>query len=463
MEGRPSVKTENRNRRVGSSARWGPVGLVLLGLLMALLVAVPAQAATPASVVLLGTNPQYTDILVNKSGGGTVATAPGLFSLQVTPVGGAATTQPGFCVDTDHPIADNVAYDVSLQTAADDASLGSPGANSAAWLIQESGALIAAAGPNGSSAQALEAGALQAAVWVVLGEAVAGNPTNNAPLNARAAELVDLSAGKGPAGPVAISAVTPSTCAGGPGTGTALNLTGTPGATANLAVTAGTATLSASQVTFSAAGTASVTLTSGAVGTATVTVTSVGAELTRATRLPGAGSEPQETAFLTAKTYTAQVVVTFNNCGATIAPATPTTPTTPKPSIAQAPSLSVVKTSGKAVALAGSEVPYTIVVRNTSKVIARSVVAVDTLPSGMAYLRSSLRPVSVGKRIVWKLGNLSAGKSRTITVWLQAPTSISGSRTNLVEVSAQGTKTVRDTALTRFRRVEAQFQPPVTG
>ena len=90
-------------------------------------------------------------------------------------------------------------------------------------------------------------------------------------------------------------------------------------------------------------------------------------------------------------------------------------------------------------------------------------IAVDTLPSGMAYLRSSLRPVSIGKQIVWKLGNLAAGKSRTITVWLQAPTSISGSRTNLVEVSAQGTKTVRDTAVTRFRRVEAQFQPPVTG
>ena len=291
-----------------------------------------------------------------------------------------------------------------------------------------------------------------------MGEAVADNPTSDAAINTRAAELVALATGKGPAGPVAISAATASTCAGGPGT--TLNLTGTPGATANLAVTAGTATLSASQVTFSAAGTASVTLTSGTVGSATVTVTSVGAELTRA--VPAEGDEPQQTAFLTPKTYTAQVSVAFTNCGPTITPTQPTSPTTPKPSIAQAPSLSVVKT-GKATALAGSEVPYTIVVRNTSKVIARSVVAVDTLPSGMAYLRSSLRPVSIGKQIVWKLGNLAAGKSRTITVWLQAPTSISGSRTNLVEVSAQGTKTVRDTAVTRFRRVEAQFQPPVTG
>ena len=449
------MKTENRNRRVGISARWGPVGLALMGLLIALAFVVPAQAATPAQVALIGTDPQYTEITVNKPGGGVAVTSPGLFALQVTPAGGAAATHPGFCVDTDHPIANNVAYDMSLQTSADDPALGSPGANSAAWLIQESGTLIAAA-----ANKPLEAGAIQTAIWVVLGEAVASGPTNDAALNARAAELVALSAGKGPAGPVAISAAAPSTCAGGPGT--TLNLTGTPGATANLAVTSGTATLSASQVTFSAAGTASVTLTSGAVGTATVTVTSVGAELTRATRLPGAGAEPQETAFLTPKTYTAAVSVAFTNCGPTITPAQPISPTTPKPSIAQAPSLSVVK-AGKASALAGSQVPYTIVVRNTSKVVARSVVVTDTLPAGMAFLRSNPRPASFGKQVVWTFKSLGVGKSLTITVWLQAPASISGSRTNLVEVSAKGTKTVRDTAVTRFRRVEAQFQPPVTG
>jgi uncharacterized repeat protein (TIGR01451 family) len=448
------VKTENRNRRVRGSARWGPVGLVLMGLLMALAFVVPAQAATPANLLLVGTDPIYPDITVNLPGGGGLVTSPGVFNLQVTPAGGATTAYKGYCVDTSTPIGTGQNYAVDLQTAADAPVLASPGANSAAWLIQQTDALLAAA-----ANKPLEAGSIQAAVWVVIGEAVEGNPTSDAAINARAAELVALAKGKGPAGPVAISASTASTCAGGPGT--TLNLTGTPGATANLAVTAGTATLSASQVTFSAAGTASVTLTSGAVGSATVTVTSVGAELTRAVAAV-AGNEPQQTAFLIPKTYTAQVSVAFANCGPTITPTQPTSPTTPKPSIAQAPSLSVVKT-GKASVLAGSEVPYTIVVRNTSKVIARSVVAVDTLPSGMAYLRSSLRPVSVGKQIVWRLGNLAAGKSRTITVWLQAPTSISGSRTNLVEVSAQGTKTVRDTAVTRFRRVEAQFQPPVTG
>ena len=457
------MRTENRNRRVVGSARWGPVGLVLLGLLMALAAAVPAQAATPGEVVVLDTDPEYASITVNKVGGGTATTSPGLFSLQVTPAGGAATTYPGYCVDTDHPIATGVPYSVSLQTAADDPTLASPGANSAAWLMQESGALIAAAGPTGSPAQALEAGAIQTAIWVVLGEADPAAPTSDTALNTRAAAIVALAAGKGPAGPVAISAASATTCAGG--TGTTLNLTGAPGATATLAVTAGTATLSASQVTFSAAGTASVTLTSAAVGAVTVTATSVGAELTRATRLPGAGAEPQETAVLVPRTYTAQVGVTFTNCAATGTTPGVTTPTpvvTPKPGIAQSPALAVTKT-GRASALAGSQVPYTIVVRNTSKVIARSVVVTDTLPTGMAYLRSSLRPASVGKQIVWRIGNLAAGKSRTLRVWLQAPTGLSGTRTNLVQVSAQGTRTVRDTAVTRFRRVQGQFQPPVTG
>ncbi len=455
MEGRPSVKTENRNRRVVGSARWGPVGLVLMGLLMALALAVPAQAATPANLLLVNTAPIYDEITINIPGGGSVVTSPGVFNLQVTPSGGATSAYKGFCVDTSTPIGTGQNYAVSLQTAADAPVLASPGANSAAWLIGQTDALIAAAAD-----KPLEAGAIQTAIWVVMGEAPAGTPTSDAAINARATELVALSAGKGPAGPVAISAASASTCAGG--AGTALNLTGTPGATANLAVTAGTANLSATQVTFSAAGTASVTLTSGAVGAVTVSVTSVGAELTRAVPVTP-GAEPQMTAFLTPKTYTAQVSVTFTNCGPTITPTTPTTPsTTPRPSVTQAPSLSVIKT-GKATALAGSQVPYTIVVRNTSKVIARSVVVTDTLPAGMAYLRSSLRPASVGKQIVWRIGNLAAGKSRTLKVWLQAPTSISGSRTNLVQVSAQGTRTVRDTATTRFRRVEAQFQPPVTG
>lgn len=437
--------------------RWGPLGAVLVGLVMALIVAMPATAATPAEVLLRDTDPEYGTLTVNKPDGTTAATNPGQFQLTVTPVGGPARDVQGFCVDTDHPIAEGVAYDVSLQTAADDPSLASPASNSVAWLLQEADALIAAAPDD-----ALEAGALQVAVWVILGEATAGAPTSDAAVNARAAELVALAAGKGPAGPIAISAASASTCAGG--AGTQVNLTGTPGATATLAVTAGRGTLSAPTVTFSAAGTASVTLASTAVGTVQVTASSTGAELTRGARLPGSGTEPQETAFLTPRTYTAAVSVAFLDCsGTSVTPGgTPTPTPTPKPKVTQTPTLKVTK-AGPRTKTSGGQVRYTIVVRNTSKVIARQVVVSDTLPPGLAYLRSSLRPASVGKRIVWRIGNLAPGKSRTLTVWLQSPAGMAGSRTNVVEVSAQRAKTVRDTATTQFRRVRAQFQPPVTG
>ena len=166
------MKTENRNRRVAGSGRWGPVGLVLMGLLMALAFVVPAQAATPANLLLTGTDPAYPDITINIPGGGGVVTSPGVFNLQVTPAGGATTAYKGYCVNTSAPIGAGQNYAVDLQTAADAPVLATPGANSAAWLIQQTDALLAAA-----ANKPLEAGALQTAVWVVMGEAVAGNPT----------------------------------------------------------------------------------------------------------------------------------------------------------------------------------------------------------------------------------------------------------------------------------------------
>ena len=447
------MKTRSRNRPSVRGALRGNVGLLMLGLVLALAAAVPARAATPAQIVLLDTDPEYGDVIVTTPDGTAVAATPGQFQLQVTPAGGVPTVHQGFCVDTEHPIGEGTVYDISLQTADDDPFLASPGANAAAWLIQEADVFIAAAAD-----PALEAGALQVAVWVSLGEALAAAPTDDPVLNARAAALLALAQGKGPAGPVSISAAAASTCAGGPGT--TLNLTGTPGATASLAVTSGRGSLSASTVTFGPAGTASVTLGSPAVGAVQVTVTSTGSQLTRATRLPGAGTEPQETGFVTPRTYTASVTVAFTSCAGTAAGAGPS-PTRPR--VVQIPRLRVTK-SGPATSAAASVVPYTIVVRNTGTVVTRGVTVTESLPAGMAYLRASHRPASVGRRIVWRFGALAPGATRTIRVHLQAPSGISGARTNLVRVSAQGVPILRDSVTTRFRRVaRAPRQPPVTG
>ncbi len=220
-------------------------------------------------------------------------TAPGQFQLQVTPAGGTPTIQQAFCIDSLNPIGENTPYQVVLQTAADAPELANPAHAEAAWLMQEADNLIAASANPG-----LEAGAIQTAVWMILGEADSTTPTSDATLNARAQQVRALATGRKAAGPVGISAATASTCAG---TATTLTVTGTPGASASLAVTGGT--LSANQVTFGANGTATVTLSSASAGTARVTVTSNGVQLTRVARIAGSGSEPQETGFVVPQTY----------------------------------------------------------------------------------------------------------------------------------------------------------------
>jgi uncharacterized repeat protein (TIGR01451 family) len=403
-------------------------------------VALPARAATPATIVLLDTNPAYSQVTVNLPGGGTSGlTAPGQFQLQVTPAGGTPTIQQGFCIDTLNPIGENTPYQVLLQTSADDPELANPAHGEAAWLMQEAENLIAASGNPG-----LEAGAIQTAVWMLLGEADLTTPTSDATLNARAQQLRALAAGKKAAGPVSISATNSSTCAG---TATTLTVYGTPGASASLAVTSGQGTLSASRVIFGDSGTAAVTLSSASPGTVGVSVTSNGVQLTRAARLAGSGLEPQETGFVVPHTYTASVNVTFTDCGVTTA---------------SVPRITITKRAPKRLN-SGSDVPYVITVRNVSRSMARDVVVTDKMPSGLAYLSSTKRPHQLGKRMVWRIGNLRAGRSRTLRVVLQAPVGLVGSRTNVVTATASNARTVISRATTRFTRVSQQRVPAVTG
>jgi uncharacterized repeat protein (TIGR01451 family) len=436
------VTRRNRNRR-GASTRPPLAALLGLGVLIALAVALPARAATPAQIVLLDTAPAFSpQVTVNLPGGGVSGlTAPGQFQLQVTPSGGTPTLRQGFCVDTLNPIGENTPYSVSLQTAADDPSLGSPAAGEAAWLMQEANAMIAASANPG-----LEAGAIQTAIWMILGEANPVTPTSDPTLNARAQQVRALAAGRKPAGPVDISATDSSTCAGG--AGTTLTVTGTPGASASLDVTEGRATLSDSRVTFNAAGTATVRLTSSSTGLVRVTVTSNGSELTRATRLAGAGAEPQETGFMTSRTYSASVTVAFTACLT--------------PAGARAPALTITKSAPTSLR-SGSRVPYTITVSNRSKTMATKVVVADTLPSGMSYRASSKRPHQLGRKIVWRLGNLKPGAKRTMKIVLQSPSGLVGTRTNTVVVTAQGRPAASAKTTTRFTRVSQQRTPAVTG
>ena len=126
------------------------------------------------------------------------------------------------------------------------------------------------------------------------------------------------------------------------------------------------------------------------------------------------------------------------------------------------PALKITKKAPKTLK-SGSEVPYIITVRNTGKVVARNVVVSDRLPSGLAYLTSSKRPHQVGKSVVWRVGNLGPGESRTMRIVLQAPVGLLGSRTNTVVATAAAARTVVAAATTRFTRVSQQRIPAVTG
>ena len=101
--------------------------------------------------------------------------------------------------------------------------------------------------------------------------------------------------------------------------------------------------------------------------------------------------------------------------------------------------------------------------RNTGTVTVRNVVVSDRVPFGLSYRTSSKRPHQVGKSIVWRIGTLRPGQSRTVRIVLQAAIGLVGSRTNTVVATAAQTRRVTAAATTRFTRVSQQRIPAVTG
>ncbi len=268
-----------------------------------------ANAAQPATLRLTGSDPEYRSTLLTTPAGRQITASPGLFRLRITPAGGTAVEQRGFCADSLHAITGGVNYNVSLRTADDEPLLGSTRFGEAAWLIQQAESMVAAAP---SSARALEAGALQVAVWQLTDQIRETTPTNDAALNARTAAIRALAAGHAIGGPVTITAAATHGCAGR--SAVALRLTGTPGSTATLSATGGAGVVSPAQVTFDANGVADASVTSATPGAVTVTARSQGGRLTRAARATTGASTPQETLFLTAAEFSASTVVTFDDC-----------------------------------------------------------------------------------------------------------------------------------------------------
>ncbi|HTI35499.1 MAG TPA: hypothetical protein VL422_17625, partial [Miltoncostaea sp.] len=243
------------------------VGLGLVALAVAAIVPAVASAATPATLRLLGTDPALgRQITITAPDGATATGTPGWFRLRVTSAGQAPVEFRGFCADLHHHIAAGTDYAVSMRTAADDASLTTGRSAESAWLLSQAESLIAAA-PTAS--KGLEAAAIQVAVWQLSGEARETAPTSDAAVNARAAAIRALAAGRAIGGPLTATPAMPRGCAGR--SAVTLSLTGTPGSTATLAVSAGAGVVSPAQVTFTAAGTAQASDTSASPGAVSVT------------------------------------------------------------------------------------------------------------------------------------------------------------------------------------------------
>ena len=467
----------------------GPVirrATALILLLLAALALLPAiaNAAQPATLRLTGSDPEYRSTVLTTPAGKQITASPGLFRLRITPAGGAAVEQRGFCADSLHAITSGVNYNVSLRTAADEPLLGSAPFGEAAWLIQQAEPMVAAA-PSG--AKTLEAGALQVAVWQLTDQARETNPTNDSALNARAAAIRALAAGRSVGGPVTVAAAAPHGCAGR--SAVAIRLTGTPGSSATLSVTGGSGVVSPAQVRFDANGVADASVTSATPGAVTVTARSQGGRLTRAARATAGASTPQETLFLAAAEFTASTVVTFDDCpvipfettpavppspisgpprplettGPTPSTGTPG-PSSPRRSITSSPTFTVTK-RGPARARAGSRVRYRIRVKNTSSAALRGLVLVDDLPAGMSLARIPRGSALKRGRLVWRLSSLGAGRARTFTVRVTIDRGISGKRCNRATVTRRGATTTRAAAkaCTAIRSRPRTNMPAVTG
>lgn len=410
----------------------GAVAALAAGLLL------PAagSAATPADLELLSQSPRIGPLVI-QTPTGPVDFSAGRFRLRVTPAGGTPSVITGFCVDLQHPIATGTVYPVTLQTDADDPALDNAANNSVAWLIANADAFIAAAGD-----PSLEAGAIQLAIWELLGETVGANPSDNQALNVRADFYKTQAAGKSVAGPLTASASPATGLVGG---ATTVNLTGSPGTDATLAAS-GPGTLGRTQVTFDALGRAQVALTStGAAGTVSITVSTNGARLTRAAR--AGGNVPQTTEFLIPQTFTAQTSVTFN------APITPLV--TPTAAV-------VVTKAGPARVAAGKYATYQIRVFNGGRGTARNVVVTDRLPEVMSLngRRGSFQ-LRDGNP-TWTLNSLRPGARRFFSLRLRIDADAAGVHCNRASVRVSN-RTRNARACTLVLRQRQTQAPRVTG
>lgn len=106
------------------------------------------------------------------------------------------------------------------------------------------------------------------------------------------------------------------------------------------------------------------------------------------------------------------------------------------------PSLTIVK-RGPARLRAGKDGTWRITVKNTGKATATKVVITDVFPSRLVVRSRSAGGRIVSGRIVWNVGSLRPGQSKTVWVRFRAPLTVRGRVVNRATVTATNVKGVK--------------------
>lgn len=411
--------------------RWrAPAALALGALVLSVAFAASASAAERATFRLLGSSPIYNQVDVHKAAGGSVAVRPARYHYRIT-VGTDTTEESGHCVDLSHYIVTGRDYQVDLQTAADAPELGSPEFLAAGWLLSQEDDLIAAAAD-----PALEAGAIQVAVWQLSGQARGLDaPTSSPALNARVNALRTLAMGRQvtSALDVAIEAPASGTCVN---RDALVRVTGTPGAVVDLSVTEGTGTVAPSQVVIEEDGSAVAAVRGTTIGSVTVSARTSAPTLLRAAKLSGQ-TTPQDQLLLRPGTLTDTATQAFVNCDvgsfSPIGPSTPFTPVAPvAPTVPAGPAAPVIALDmdSPRMAAPGGIAVYTLRVTNNGARTATGVRVRQRLGAGVAAIsgrgpKGSTVKVAKGAA-AWKLSALKPGRSATLTLRVRVGRKVTG-------------------------------------
>ncbi|MFZ4755949.1 MAG: hypothetical protein ACOYL4_08055, partial [Miltoncostaeaceae bacterium] len=119
--------------------------------------------------------------------------------------------------------------------------------------------------------------------------------------------------------------------------------------------------------------------------------------------------------------------------------------------VTAAPASLSVRKLGVALARPGSVVGFRIRVTNTSAVTATNVVITDLPPSAFVIGSTPAGSTRAGRTFTWKLGTISAGSSKTVSIILNLKANASGTKCNVAKATADNATAAQGRSCVRVR------------